>query len=440
MSSGGAVCLNGASAELDSVTFTQNYGAKGGGLYLINSTVTLAVCEFDRNDAASGGGLCSYTLNGSSTCYLEGCNFTGNTATDGGAINMMGSGGNNLVSLRECRIVGNSASKGGGIYMWSHGNQIEAVNCSIDSNTATSYGGGIYSTSDAPLNLDSCTINWNQAPLSIIYSEGDGFLQLTDCEVSYNQIEDPENGIVTVMHGSNPGFTRCVFDSNQGNAMVFVDGGGPVLDSCLFSRNITYRGALVCIAGPSPTMANCTFSHNYGNVDGIVACYQAEPIMDNCIVSFSSNVMGVYSSSGGSLLECCNIYGNEGGDWVGSIAGQYGIDGNISLDPEFCDTSMNDYRLQSTSPCAPANNDCNELIGAFGVGCGDYLCGDANSSGDVDIDDVVYLINYIFGGGPPPDPLEVGDVDCSGFIDIDDVVYLINYIFAGGPEPCASCP
>ncbi len=65
-----------------------------------------------------------------------------------------------------------------------------------------------------------------------------------------------------------------------------------------------------------------------------------------------------------------------------------------------------------------------------------YICGDANGSGAVDIDDVVFLINYIFGGGPAPDPLAAGDADCSGGIDIDDVVYLINYIFGGGPAPC----
>jgi hypothetical protein len=67
---------------------------------------------------------------------------------------------------------------------------------------------------------------------------------------------------------------------------------------------------------------------------------------------------------------------------------------------------------------------------------GSYVCGDANGSGDVDIDDVVYLIAYIFSGGSPPDPLIAGDANCSGDIDIDDVVYLIAYIFSGGNEPC----
>jgi uncharacterized protein (TIGR02145 family) len=41
------------------------------------------------------------------------------------------------------------------------------------------------------------------------------------------------------------------------------------------------------------------------------------------------------------------------------------------------------------------------------MAAGAYVCGDANGSGGdpaVDIDDVVYLINYIFAGGPAPDP------------------------------------
>ena len=66
----------------------------------------------------------------------------------------------------------------------------------------------------------------------------------------------------------------------------------------------------------------------------------------------------------------------------------------------------------------------------------DYICGDADASGDVDIDDAVYLIAYIFSGGPPPDPYESGDADLSGEVDIDDVVYLIAYIFSGGNDPC----
>lgn len=69
-----------------------------------------------------------------------------------------------------------------------------------------------------------------------------------------------------------------------------------------------------------------------------------------------------------------------------------------------------------------------------------YVCGDADGSGAVTISDAVLLINYIFAGGPAPNPLLSGDADCSGSVTISDAVYLINYIFAGGAVPCASCP
>jgi hypothetical protein len=68
------------------------------------------------------------------------------------------------------------------------------------------------------------------------------------------------------------------------------------------------------------------------------------------------------------------------------------------------------------------------------------VAGDANYSGDVDIDDVVYEITYIFSAGPPPEPaLCCGDANGSGDVDIDDVVYLITYIFGGGPPPVDAC-
>jgi hypothetical protein len=68
-----------------------------------------------------------------------------------------------------------------------------------------------------------------------------------------------------------------------------------------------------------------------------------------------------------------------------------------------------------------------------------FLCGDANRSGFVDIDDVMSLVYYVFAGGPVPSPYEAGNADCAGIIDVDDVVYVITYIFASGPVPCAGC-
>jgi hypothetical protein len=65
-----------------------------------------------------------------------------------------------------------------------------------------------------------------------------------------------------------------------------------------------------------------------------------------------------------------------------------------------------------------------------------FVCGDADGNAIVNVSDVVYLITYIFAGGPSPDPLATGDVDMNEIVNVSDAVYLIGYIFGGGPPPC----
>jgi hypothetical protein len=73
---------------------------------------------------------------------------------------------------------------------------------------------------------------------------------------------------------------------------------------------------------------------------------------------------------------------------------------------------------------------------AFVITAEDVLCGDVNNNGAVEAGDVVFLISYLFRGGPAPCPLLQGDVNCSGAVEAGDVVYLIGYLFRGGPDPC----
>jgi len=103
-------------------------------------------------------------------------------------------------------------------------------------------------------------------------------------------------------------------------------------------------------------------------------------------------------------------------------------DGDSDGVGDVCDNCPEDYN--------PDQSDSNQ--NDIGDVC-DFICGDADGSGAVDIDDIVYLVAYIFSGGPAPNPIELGDADCFGDIDIDDIVYLISYIFSSGPEPCAGC-
>lgn len=71
---------------------------------------------------------------------------------------------------------------------------------------------------------------------------------------------------------------------------------------------------------------------------------------------------------------------------------------------------------------------------------GDFMCGDANHDGDLNVGDVVYIISFIFRGGPAPDPMHSADADGDCICNIADAVYLVNTIFKSGPLPvCPVC-
>ncbi|MFH1688086.1 MAG: hypothetical protein ABIE70_11285 [bacterium] len=76
--------------------------------------------------------------------------------------------------------------------------------------------------------------------------------------------------------------------------------------------------------------------------------------------------------------------------------------------------------------------------------------GDTNGDGvGPDIGDLVYLVNFMFNGGPEPScefPPNTGlfpevDINGSGGVpDIADLVALVNYMFNGCPECLVPCP
>jgi hypothetical protein len=65
-----------------------------------------------------------------------------------------------------------------------------------------------------------------------------------------------------------------------------------------------------------------------------------------------------------------------------------------------------------------------------------YSNGDANSDWDCNVGDAVFIINYVFKGGPAPVPVLAGDANCDGDANVGDAVYIINYVFKGGDPPC----
>jgi subtilisin family serine protease len=64
------------------------------------------------------------------------------------------------------------------------------------------------------------------------------------------------------------------------------------------------------------------------------------------------------------------------------------------------------------------------------------VCGDADLNGTLAIPDAVYLINWIFKGGPAPAHMRSADATCDSNVNVQDAVHIVNYIFKGGFPPC----
>ncbi len=233
--------------------------------------------------------------------------------------------------------------------------------------------------------------------------------QIQNCRF-INNYSDLGGGAI-VGRNSSASIVNCFFQwnrANWGGAVEFLglSSMGTITD-CTFLENFSYYdgGALNVYDGASVEVRYCQFLHNESTSGGAISLYigiggpVAVPELDVRYSTFSENIASFggtfwvdtffrswfniisYSYDGGALswvggldypeFACCDIFGNVGGDWTGVIAPQLGTDGNFSADPQYCGllgTWL--MTLQADSPCLAAYNDCGQLIGALGEGCG----------------------------------------------------------------------
>jgi hypothetical protein len=135
-------------------------------------------------------------------------------------------------------------------------------------------------------------------------------------------------------------------------------------------------------------------------------------------------------------------YVDEEGFYADDIFPFEGYENQVVLSDAIIDTF---YQIEDQSPGTyyykVKAKDQQDQIGPWSnvedvvVTGGGFTRGDANGDGEIDISDAIYLVNYIFIGGPEPIPFEAGDANSDGEVDISDVIYLVNYLFIGGPPP-----
>ncbi len=105
---------------------------------------------------------------------------------------------------------------------------------------------------------------------------------------------------------------------------------------------------------------------------------------------------------------------------------------------------FDDYRaigMAAFSPYGgyPVLTYCYPILETSGcIGDRGNVDGDPNDM--VDISDLTYLVDYLFGGGEAPPYPEEADINGDGNVDISDLTYLVDYLFGGGnpPMPCGT--
>ncbi len=330
---GGGMYCSGSSPTVRGCIFSVNTANYGGGMGCDDSSPTVSGCTFSENTAEYGltepGGGGMYCGSYSSPT-VSNCTFSGNSGNQSG-------GGMDCYyysspTVSNCTFIGNSAGSGGGMYCWVGSSPIVS-NCTFSGNSATVFGGGGMYFYDDSATVSNCTFSGN----------GAGWGGGIHC------------------YESSLDISNCTFVGNSAD----------------------YGGGMWCNMG-SPTVSSCTFSENSALRVGGGMYWGGPPypLIENTIIAGSVAGEAVWCESGSAAtLTCCDVYGNAGGDYVGCIADQYGINGNFSACPSFCNVAGGDFHLCDESPCAPGNHpdghDCG-LIGAWPVGCS---CGPSRTEG-----------------------------------------------------------
>lgn len=244
-------------------------------------------------------------------------------------------------------ITGNYASyKGGGIYLWGSSAAPLIKDNRIINNTAN-YGGGIFcDTSSQPL-LEDNFIGYNTAIYTaggICYASNTGTVDLLGNTIFCNQAGRCGGGMYVERACVNA--MNNIFAGNMATSF-----GGAIV--------IGYYNPNEC---SDPNVVNNSIACNKAPQGGGVYCAsKTTPRIANNIISFGSQGEGIYG-----FYDPCqpgweaepnvshnDVFGNPDGNYGGSLGDQMGINGNISIDPNFVDVG---YWDDANTP-SDANDD-----------------------------------------------------------------------------------
>jgi hypothetical protein len=306
------------------------------------------VLDIDGSSGAVYRGIWFHSGEGSDT-VVEGIRIDSGYSTDtGGGIKCEGSSPTlHRVEIKYCY----AAVDGGGIACHDYSSPV-VDGCEISSNESGDDGGGLYAHNFSSPDIDNTVFKNN------------------DCS--------GRGGGALFVVNSFPTVDSCSFfgnTANEGGGIAFTYAYGPVTDCLIYDNAVSSAGGGVqCYGNAQCTFTRCTIVLNdapVGSGAGVWCRNNSSPTFENSIIAFNIDGLAVarYADDCNPTFTCCDIFGNDGGDWVGFIADRYQVDGNFAGDPYFCNLNLFDFTLVNFSLCLAALNPGCGQIGAMGVGC-----------------------------------------------------------------------
>jgi len=327
---GGVLCYNMSAPTITKNVFINNIAGQGGGIYIYGDPVN----PNDPRDPPlhTSPLIADNTFTENSAIIDHGFpppdnKYPNNDHGDGGAV----------VAFQGCdaTITGNliqdnhADAYGGGIHLrqWSNGliedNRITENNALL--------GGGIHLT-------------YISAPL------------VRDNLIQANTATNLGGGGIYVYYLSRPLIERNVIARNtSGNGAgvgVYYD-SAPVIRNNLIYKNNT--GAGIRIVSSSPAITHNTIANHHSG--GIDCDSTGNVIIENNIITSNGRGWGIQVDRDSSpLIRYNNLWGNQLGACGPGIPDQTGINGNISVNPNFVNPDSNDYHLSYASLCINAGD------------------------------------------------------------------------------------
>jgi len=216
----------------------------------------------------------------------------------------------------------------------------------------------------------NCRMDSNIVDGLLAYPIGTGALGLVDCLLRDNGGWGIAAVVGVPLEDSVANLTRCEVHGNASGGVYITGYDIDVTDCRIFDNG--GDGLRLKRPGQGPIQGirviGCTLADNEGaglwsDLDDVT--------VERTIAAFNTGPGLEFVSLTVFEVACTDIHGNTGGDWAGIMA-EPGIDGNLDIDPLFCNLAGGDIHLQDASPCAPGNHpdgvDCG-LIGAAPADC-----------------------------------------------------------------------